>query len=118
VRLGRKRWEEQRREIQQRDGEPKERPIAPSGRPYIEVRCHKCHKLLAYTERMHGDWVMLPPDRPPPPPEPGVLTLPNAPDVRLIPAGAGVVALWCRRCGEQRYTHSPIGGRNQNGKNT
>lgn len=115
MRFGRKPWTEIRQEVVKRDKEPA-RPLAPSGRPYIEVRCHRCHKLLAFAERaMPGlDYVVVPPgdDPPPAPPEP-VLSLPEAPDVRLIPAGAGVIALWCDRCHQRgheatRYTYSPI----------
>lgn len=114
MRISDKRWKADREKIARRDEEP-ERPMAPSGRPYHEVRCHKCGALLGFVERMMpGDYMVLPPGESPSEMLPEVSS-PAPADPRVIPAGAGTVILWCQKCKQRRFTHSPLGPQ-ENGK--
>jgi phage FluMu protein Com len=49
MRLGKATWRKRREELRRDEGPI---PTAPSGRPYHQVRCFKCGRLLALVDRM------------------------------------------------------------------
>jgi ribosomal protein S27E len=75
-------------------------PVAPSGRPMVDVRCFKCGAKLAEVERA-GDVIVVAPDEV---------------EIHFEPPRPGMFIVQCRRCRERRAVmNQPIRPPRRNG---